>query len=261
MATKLLNRFWWYLAYITIVDGLVNAWLATFCFLVDLFGRPFVKWFLYAIRLLSVLFMTLVYCGQTVGWIMAPLSKRGTAPNFQPISAVAKRLDVLKIPLGTEVDLGPGDIVLDGDPAPPQKKGAHHPQFWPIYCRQMAAWIKMPLGGEIGLGPGHIVLHGAQLPPSSPPRKGLSSRLFWHKSIVAKWSLISATAEVLFLITVFLGLHSVCTDEQFWRYTRCVSVQRGAFWDCVVSDHHLGGHIPQNAFWENRHFQAYLVKY
>ena len=34
-----------------------------------------------------------VCCGQTAGWI--------------------------KMPLGTEVGLGPGDIVLDGDPAPP----------------------------------------------------------------------------------------------------------------------------------------------
>ena len=27
------------------------------------------------------------------------------------------------MPLGTEVDLDPGDIVLDGDPAPTLKKG------------------------------------------------------------------------------------------------------------------------------------------
>jgi len=40
---------------------------------------------------LSVLDVTLVYCDQTVGWI--------------------------KMPLGTEVGLGPGYIVLDGDPA------------------------------------------------------------------------------------------------------------------------------------------------
>jgi len=36
------------------------------------------------------------------------------------------------MPLGMEVGLGPGDIVLDADPvrhpAPPKKKGAH-PQF------------------------------------------------------------------------------------------------------------------------------------
>jgi len=49
-----------------------------------------------------------------------------------------------KMPLGMEVDLGPGDIVLGGDPAPP-KKGVQHPQFWPMYCGQMAGWIKMPL--------------------------------------------------------------------------------------------------------------------
>ena len=36
------------------------------------------------------------------------------------------------MPLGTKIDLGPGDIVLDGDPAPP--KGAQPPptpNFWP----------------------------------------------------------------------------------------------------------------------------------
>jgi len=29
----------------------------------------------------------------------------------------------MKIPLGTEVGLGPGDIVLDGDSAPPTERG------------------------------------------------------------------------------------------------------------------------------------------
>jgi len=36
------------------------------------------------------------------------------------------------MPLGTEVDLGPGDIVSDEDPAPP------------MYCGQTAARINMP---------------------------------------------------------------------------------------------------------------------
>jgi len=45
----------------------------------------------------------LVYCGQTVGWI--------------------------KVPLGMEV--GPGHIVLDGNPAP-QKGGAIDPTFRPM---------------------------------------------------------------------------------------------------------------------------------
>jgi len=46
--------------------------------------------------------VTLVYCGQTVGWI--------------------------KMKLSMEVGLGPGHIVLDGDPGPPPETG-NSPQF------------------------------------------------------------------------------------------------------------------------------------
>ena len=49
--------------------------------------------------------VTLVYCGQTVGWI--------------------------KMKLG-EVGLGPGHIVLDGDPAPLPKRGLS-PNFRPVF--------------------------------------------------------------------------------------------------------------------------------
>jgi len=55
--------------------------------------------------------------------------------------------------LDTEVGLSPGDFVLDGDIAPPKKRG-HSDQFSVhIYCGQTAGWIKMPLGTEVGLGP------------------------------------------------------------------------------------------------------------
>jgi len=47
----------------------------------------------YAMEPLACLSVTLVYCGQTVGWI--------------------------KTPLGTEVGLSQGDIMLDGDQTPP----------------------------------------------------------------------------------------------------------------------------------------------
>ena len=51
--------------------------------------------------------VTLVYCGQTVGWI--------------------------KMKLGMEVGLGPCDIVLDGDPAlpPGRERGTAAPSFRP----------------------------------------------------------------------------------------------------------------------------------
>jgi len=56
----------------------------------------------------------LVYCGQTVGWI--------------------------KMKLGMAVDLGPGHIVLDGDPAHP--KGAQQPPLLiHVDCNQTVAHL------------------------------------------------------------------------------------------------------------------------
>ena len=72
------------------------------------------------------------------------------------------------MPLGTEIGLGPGDIVLDEDPAAPTKKGGHSPipQFSVhVYCGQTAGWIKMPLGREVGVSSGDIVLDGDPVPP------------------------------------------------------------------------------------------------
>ena len=43
------------------------------------------------------------------------------------------------MPLGMEVDLGPGDIVLDGDLAPTLKEAQPPPQFLAhVHCGQMA---------------------------------------------------------------------------------------------------------------------------
>ena len=64
------------------------------------------------------------------------------------------------MPLGTEVGLGPDDMVLDGDLAPPSKKGAQPQTSDHVYCGQTARWIKMPLGTEVGIGAGHILLDG-----------------------------------------------------------------------------------------------------
>ena len=63
----------------------------------------------------------------------------------------------MKVVLGMELGLSPGDFVLDGDPDPLPKRG-RNPQFSiHVYCGQTAAWIKMPLGTEVGLGPDDIV--------------------------------------------------------------------------------------------------------
>ena len=102
----------------------------------------------------------LVYCGQMAGWI--------------------------KMPFDMEVDLGPGYLVLDGDPASSPQKG-HSPQFLVhVGCGQMAGWITMPLGRDLGLGPGNnIVLDGH---PAPRPKKVHSSPqlfspyLLWQNS-------------------------------------------------------------------------------
>jgi len=42
----------------------------------------------------------------------------------------------IKMPLGIELGLGPGDLMLDGDPAPPKKGGgAPSPIFSPFLLR------------------------------------------------------------------------------------------------------------------------------
>jgi len=67
------------------------------------------------------------------------------------------------MPLGAEVGLSPGDIVLDGDSV--CLKRAQHPHFSAhVYFGQMAGWIKMPIVMEVGLDPGHIVLDGDPAP-------------------------------------------------------------------------------------------------
>jgi len=67
-----------------------------------------------------------------------------------------------------EVGLGPGNFVLDGEPAPfSQKGGGARPNFSAhVYCGKTAGWIKMALGTEVGFGPGHIVLDGDPAPLS-----------------------------------------------------------------------------------------------
>ena len=73
---------------------------------------------------------------------------------------------LIKVPLGMEVDIGPGDFVLDWDPTPHPNRGSR--QFF-VYCGQTAGWIKMAVGTDVGLGPGHIVLDGD---PGPLPKKG-----------------------------------------------------------------------------------------
>jgi len=52
---------------------------------------------------------------------------KGHSPQFSAIVHSGQTAGWTKIPLGMEADLGPGDFVYDGDPAPPEKKGIPPP--------------------------------------------------------------------------------------------------------------------------------------
>ena len=70
------------------------------------------------------------------------------------------------MPLGMEVDLGTGEFVFDGHPAPPEKKATAPTKFLAhVYCGQMAGWITVPLGTEVNLDPGDALLDGVAAPP------------------------------------------------------------------------------------------------
>ena len=95
------------------------------------------------------------------------------------------------MPLGMEVGLGPGDFVLDGDPAPRKRSQPPTQVLAHVCCGQVAGWIKMPLGREVGLDPGDIALDRDQVE---------QLRTFQPMSIVAKRSPMSATAELLLCV-------------------------------------------------------------
>jgi len=60
----------------------------------------------------------------------AALPPKVHGPQFSAHICCGQMAGWIKMPLGMEVGLGPGDLVLDGDPAPPPQKGG--PNFRPM---------------------------------------------------------------------------------------------------------------------------------
>jgi len=92
-----------------------------------------------------------------------PLSKRGGAHKFSADVYCGQTAEWIKIIAGMEVGLSPGDFMLDGDPAPPQKgSGATSPIFGPFllwpngWMHQDATWYRgrpQPRGLCVRWGP------------------------------------------------------------------------------------------------------------
>jgi len=107
--------------------------------------------------------------------------KGGTAPQFSVHVCCGQIAGWIKIALGMMVALGPGNIVLDVDPAPPKE---HSPPDFGSYLLRPNGWMdEDALGTKVGVSPGHILLHGdiAPLPKGAlPPIFG--PRLLWPNS-------------------------------------------------------------------------------
>ena len=113
-----------------------------------------------------------------------PLPKKWAwSPQFSAHVYCSQAAAWIKVPLGSEVGLGPDDSLSDGDPAPlPKKGGGAAPQFSAhFYCGQTAGCIKMPLGMEVGLISRDFVLDGdpAPLPKRRRSPSIFSSCLLW----------------------------------------------------------------------------------
>ena len=126
-----------------------------------------------------------------------PSTKKGQSPpQFSAYFYCGQTAGCIKMPLGMEVRLNPGDCFRWGPTSPPKR---HSPQFSAHVCcvqNEKAGWIKRSFGTKIGLDPGDIVLDW----DPAPPNKGHSTPTFRPVSTVAKRSPISATAKRLYLI-------------------------------------------------------------
>jgi len=108
----------------------------------------------------------------------SPSPKRGHSPHFLAHVYCGQTAAWIKMPLGTEVGLGPYDIVLNGDPAPLPKKGAEplpNFQLMSIVAKQLDAQGGTWHGGGPWSRP-----YCARWGPSSPPQKGDSPQFSAH---------------------------------------------------------------------------------
>jgi len=96
-------------------------------------------------------------------------SQKGHSPQCSAYVYCGQTAGGIKMPLGTEVGLGPGDFVLDGDPAP-SKIGAQpppHVQPMSIVAKRLDGSRCHVVGSRSRLR--RIVLDGD---PASRPKKG-----------------------------------------------------------------------------------------
>ena len=106
-----------------------------------------------------------------MGTPIPPPEQEGAAPKFSAHVYCGQTAGWMKLVLGMDVGLSPGDFVLDGDLAPSPKRGQSPLcNFRPIsiVAKRLDAsrcYLKL----DVGLSPGDFVLDGDPVPS---PQKG-----------------------------------------------------------------------------------------
>jgi len=137
------------------------------------------------------------------------------------------------------VGLNPGDILLDGDPAPPHGKGHSSPLFsTQVYFGQTAGQTRIPLDTEVGLGSSDIVLDRDPAPP--PTERGTAAPHFLAHFALAR-SPISATAELLLQSLTELIAHEQCQHCSNSSSTEYYQLECGPMPNLMVALPNTGG--------------------
>ena len=88
-----------------------------------------------------------------------PQKKRHSPTQFLAHVYCGQMAGFIKMPLGTKVDLSPGDFVLDGDPAPCPQRGWSPSQIFGPCLLWPNGWMDEDATCtevDLGPGPGHI---------------------------------------------------------------------------------------------------------
>jgi len=141
-----------------------------------------------------------------VRWGPSSPPKKGAEPppEFSAHFYCGQTAGCIKMPLGMEVGLSPGDFLLDGDPSPLPKKGAEPPIFGPCLLRsngcmnQYATWyggFPRPRRHCVRWGPSSpFPKKGAEPPSQFSAMSNVVKRLDgsrWH--FAWRWALVQAT--------------------------------------------------------------------
>jgi len=96
-----------------------------------------------------------------VRWGPSSPPPKGHSPQFSAHICCGQMAAWIKMPLGMDLGLGPGDFCVRWGYRSPSPKRGWNPQISAhVYFGQTSGCIKMPLGMEVGLSLGDFVLDG-----------------------------------------------------------------------------------------------------